>query len=267
MKAILVKATLIKATLAVGVFLSAANCHAGSVTANLSGVGNDNVVRININDGNATNNFSTYGYAGYVNWTQTPLNNNTSMTNHFSTFCIELTQNVSIGGTYTYQLNTLESAPTPGSTQTGAPGGMGSLRADAIRKLWAGAYSSSMTQTQAAAFQLAIWRLEYDLNSNSTIGSMTDFTQGNFRANGANTAGLTAVTDAKALIKSVMDGSYTNLETDLVALTSDNYQDQITVSDNISITSAPEPASISLALIGGGILLARHLRRRKIAHS
>jgi hypothetical protein len=200
-----------------------------------------------------------------VNWSQTPTNNNTSIANSFSTFCIELTQNVYIGGTYTYSLNALENAPTPGSPQTGQPNGMGSLKANAIRTLWGSAYSSNMSQINAAAFQLAIWRLEYDWTGSKTISQMTDFTTGNFRANGANSDGSSAVTAAQSLITKVLNGTFTTMETNLIALTSDQYQDQLTVQDQVSIASTPEPASLGLGLIGGALMLVGHrfLRRKK----
>lgn len=242
-----------------GIFLFAllaAQCAAGTITAQLDSVSNYNVVSININDGNAANSFMTYGFAGYVNWSQTPANNNPGIPNHFSTFCIELTQNVYFGGTYTYNLTALELAPTPGSPQTGQPDGMGTLKANAIRTLWGSAYSSNMSQIDAAAFQLAVWRLEYDWDGKKTINQMKDFTTGNFLANGANADGSAAVTAAQLLVTHVLDGTFTTMETNLVALTSDQFQDQITVT--------PEPASVTLGLVGGvGLILGRRFVRRK----
>lgn len=257
----------LRAFLVGAAFFMAAATHAGTITGQLVGVGNNNVVQLRINDGNGTNNFFNYGYSGYVNWAQTPANNNTGIPNNFSTFCIELTQNISIGSTYTYTLATLESAPTPGSPQTGQPNGMGSFKANAIRKLWAGAYSSNMSQVDAAAFQLAVWRLEYDLDSTKTISQMTSFTSGNFRVLGNNSAGNSAVAAAQSLITKVMDGTFTNMEMDLVALTNENYQDQITVSSGPTFQEVPEPASLGLWLVSGVLLAGRCLRRKKVMSS
>jgi hypothetical protein len=122
-----------------------------------------------------------------------------------------------------------------------------------------------MSQINAAAFQLAIWRLEYDWTGSKTISQMTDFTTGNFRANGANSDGSSAVTAAQSLITKVLNGTFTTMETNLIALTSDQYQDQLTVQDQVSIASTPEPASLGLGLIGGALMLVGHrfLRRKK----
>jgi hypothetical protein len=243
--------------LSIAAFLVTTTSQAGTlVTSQLTSVGNNNEVRLNINHGDSTNNFFAYGYAGYMNWTQAPANNNPALNNTFTSFCIELTQNISIGGTYQYEITALESAPTPGSPQTGQPNGMGQLKPDAIRKLWAGAYSSTMTDTQAAAFQLAIWRLEYDFTNTKTIAEMTNFSAGNFRANGANSDGTVAVSLAQSLITKVMDGTFTQMEMNLIALSSDTRQDQITV--------VPEPTTMSMTAVGGlTLLVGGALRRRR----
>ena len=61
---------------------------------------------------------------------------------------------------------------------------MGATKADKIEELWGAFYGSIGTDgTKGAAFQLAIWKIEYDWGSTSS----SDFTKGNFQASG-NTA-------------------------------------------------------------------------------
>ena len=51
-----------------------------------------------------------------------------------------------------FQFTSLADAPKP-------PGTMGAAKADQISKLWAMAYSPTMTASQAAGFQIAIWEI------------------------------------------------------------------------------------------------------------
>lgn len=75
------------------------------------------------------------------------------------------------------------------------PGTMGAVKADQISRLWAMAYSPSMTASQAAGFQIAIWEIIGGANFSifgSDYGASTLLTNlASFSGTGANLIGLT----------------------------------------------------------------------------
>lgn len=99
----------------------------------------------------------------------------------FISFCIELTQDISLNSTYTVDVVSLASAPKPASGPLAT--GMGNTPAMLISELWAahfndifynGSQQNPVEPTQeerAAAFQLAIWKLEYDSNNLNYTGN------------------------------------------------------------------------------------------------
>src|SRR6478736_4219765 len=100
------------------ILLIGSNCQAGTITAELAGASNNGAPVVRINDGNGSSKLTSYDYAGYLNWTQKPGLNNVSLPLNFTSFCIELTQQVGFGDKYTFQTETLELAPGPGSPQS-----------------------------------------------------------------------------------------------------------------------------------------------------
>jgi hypothetical protein len=247
-----------RAILTVGLVLIATTCQAGTVSATLGTPTNNQSVVININTGDPSSSFFSYGYAGYIPWTQAAGSDPAfgPVGHVFTTFCIELTQDVGIGGNYTFTTDSLKNAPNPGTSQSQVtPGtvGMGTAKADAIGRLWNGFYSQSMSLPNAAAFQLAIWRIEYDWGSST----LEDFTTGNFRANSSNTDGNAAITQAQVLLGHVInnDYGYTVGAPNLVALTGACIQDQV--------SQTPEPTSLCLSVIGGLALSIVGYHRRK----
>ncbi len=64
-------------------------------------------------------------------------------------FCID-PYHFSLSSSSDYQFRSLADAPK-------LPGTMGEIKAEAVSKLWAMAYSPNMTSEEAAALQLAIW--------------------------------------------------------------------------------------------------------------
>src|SRR5262249_53489016 len=112
-------------------------------------------------------------------------------------------------------------------------------------------YSDHLSANDAAAFQLAIWKIEYD-----GIGStISDFKDGNFRADGPN-----AVIDQAILwFNDVVTGVFSEATaaTDLFALTNPCVQDQL--------VHAPEPSSLCLGIVGAVAVAATWYRRRQRA--
>jgi hypothetical protein len=244
---------------AVGVFCCAPPARAELVTAELNGnslgqiISPGSDVTMNLGDGKAP---SVAYHAGVVNWIN-DTSGASSLAQNFTTFCIELTQDISPGNQYAYSLVAVQDAPSPGSKQTGGSGGMGSYKADQIAALWGGYYNSLMSgnaNVNAAAFQLAIWKIEYDWTSTS---QSTSFTSGNFRASDTNGAVSLATTWLTSLKNN--NAGFVRAQ-GLIALDSATSQDQIT-----QLATAPAPPTALLAAVGGLVLAFGAYRRKRRA--
>jgi hypothetical protein len=261
-----------------GILFVAGSCRAGNVSVNLIAPLNNGTPTVSINYGDGSMPSFAYSYIGAISWTQ---NNpvNSVIGSPFYTFCIEINQDVYIGSSNNvYSLTNLAAAPIPGpvpNNSSGSSTGMGAGPADAITRLWHGFYGNSPTAmngtsatdlVNAAAFQLALWRLEYDWNSYASGGyALTDFSHGNFRA----TNPSAVISLAQTLLSDVLSdtgnyGSSGGLQ--LVALTSPTLQDQVTIENSVGRVppDAPEPSSLLLAFIGGATVLLCGYRRRKV---
>ena len=166
-------------------------------------------------------------------------------------FCIDVRQESS-NGFKTYNATTaLEAAPVNGGAS------MGITKANDLRKLFAAHWTANLTADQAAAFQSDIWEIINETSGNYNLAT------GNFRVTESSGSGWTA------LGNSWLDelSTDTAMRMDVMALTSDDYQDYaVTVSGGYGtpgdITpSVPEPATIMGLLMGVGGL-ARYVRRR-----
>jgi hypothetical protein len=101
------------------------------------------------------------GYAGVLNWVDQSTNPNTD----YATFCIDINHSVSTGDSY------------PNYAVTGTLSGDSSLSANAVKAisyLWNHDLPGTLTNENAAQFQIALWDLIYDYDSTGTInGDLT----------------------------------------------------------------------------------------------
>jgi hypothetical protein len=149
-------------------------------------------VTVNLGNGSSPN--IPY-YPGLMHWTLN--SNNTSphlaLPTQFTSFCIDLPQDVSAGSKVTFTAMDLTSAPIDGSPNTAQL--LTTTQAHKIAELWGRYYNTIGTSgANAAAFQLAIWKIEYDWRNGT---NSDDFSTGNFRATTTDPTGLTALGTAK----------------------------------------------------------------------
>jgi hypothetical protein len=172
---------------------------------------------------------------GRLNWTGA-LTNPAGLRGSFSAFCIELTQSVSAGTTYsnTYEVIPLATGPLPAAAPNQP---MGVDSAQLIGNLWDKHYTSLSTSNDFAAFQLCIWEIIYDAG--------LDLGAGDFRMRNNST------------VQNLAQGWLNGLDpkepvsASLFSLSSPTKQDML----------VPTPGAASL--LAGGLLGLAGRRRRK----
>ncbi len=146
----------------------------------------------------------------------------------FTGFCIDFTQSISVGHTYTdYAITPVESAGLPP---------MGSVAANRIEELWGRHFNSLHTSTDYAAFQCSIWEILYDSGTSLSSGSF-QMGSGSVRTLSQSWLGELNGVGTKA--------------TGLYALASATHQDMI----------VPTPGSAALVIGGMAVGLTRRPRR------
>lgn len=184
----------------------------------------------------------------------------------FISFCIELTQDIQLNSTYTVDVVSLASAPKPASGPLAT--GMGSTAAMLISELWAAHfhdifYTASQQnpveptqEEQAAAFQLAIWKLEYDSNNLNYTGDAL-FQHGYLQI--TQNMSNTSVGQAEKWIADVVAMNDKGPQANLLAITGDggiDFQDQV-------VEVLPEPATWLLWAMGTMGMAVRGRGRRR----
>lgn len=176
------------------------------------------------------------GWAGQYNFTKATGN----ITGNFGSFCIDISQNIYGGQTVTFQLASLASAPNDGPNSPG----MGALRAELIEELWYSDHTAALASaSNAAAFQVAIWEIINETNTDPNGNLALDVTKGSFTVTDSDGATLTTANNWLQGINILGTGPK---DTSLIALTNPNYQDYVTEGGN-NIQSTPAPPGLALA--------------------
>lgn len=216
---------------ALGLLSAAAGADGAFITANLMGISPALTVEVAAFGGGFVN-----VYDGRYNWFRTG-GDAAAPIGTFTSYCIEITQHVSLGGTYNFEPVPTESAPLP----AGVLAPMGIVKADQLAELFGSlgfnAFTDPITAQQAAAIQIAVWEIVYEVP-----GNPLDVSGGNIHfQNGG------AIADAQALLNTI-DGVGPRF-TSLYAISSPDVQDQL----------VPTPGALALVGLAG----LTGLRRRR----
>jgi hypothetical protein len=235
--------------------------HAETVTATLDSLTPSLFPTVGLTyDGGATVTKITGG-AGQINWRGGSASPTDPLFNgNFSTYCIDLLQDINFNKSYTYTIaNLADGAPQPGAYK-GLPltSPMGTARADDIQKL----YDLHFDDTNGlnpvdnkTAFQLAVWNLIYDESGQS--GAPDDTVNGgNFYVVSGISFDPSIATTAHNWLHEVLDQSVTDVHkyTVIALVGQDGAQDQIYAAPG----TTPEPPPLSAPLpqpIFGGLAL------------
>ncbi|HXD88920.1 MAG TPA: hypothetical protein VN641_20690 [Urbifossiella sp.] len=217
---------------------------------------------------------SVTGTPGPYYWQESNAPAGSPFPNPTTTFCVELTQHISTGNTYTYTETPLASTP-----------GVNATEATLISELWGAHFntaweSSSFTGSSAStAFQLALWELVYDSGSNLSL------TSGNMKVTSADSTTVALAQSWLNGLSSLPSNEFaTNFAgSQLVWLSNSYKQDQLTMlplppsppppppggsppppPPPPPPNGVPGPSGALLGLIGVGSFLTRSLRRRTV---
>jgi len=215
----------------------AGSANADTVTATFNGVSPGLNVSVNYDGALGGSAFNQATTAGRFNWTTTNTNPAPPLTvgsqvfnvgTQFITFCIELNQTIASGGSATFTVSSLTSAPGVGPTISAAT-------ALSIRELWEDDYyqhvignlNGAGLAQNAAAFQVAVWELIYDQGGAKNVsgGHIT------FISN-------PSVVQAQTWL-SALDGTVGL--TNVITLTSQSSQDQSFIISPAPIIETPLP--------------------------
>lgn len=157
----------------------------------------------------------------------------------FLTYCLEINQDIGFGVHHNntpsgiaYDLQPLNAFP-----------GLTGIDQVALEILWSNAHATSLTsRVNAAAFQALAWEL--------VIDGTVDLLSGGFKLDGNDAHAAAVLSQANAWYENIENGTWTT-RTELMLLTHPNSQDLL--------IPIPEPATLSLLLVGAGAVLRRRL--------
>jgi hypothetical protein len=240
-------------------FASAAN--AATVKAKLASV---DMTVFSVTVVNGSNTYTESGGAGQFHWDGSVAggSNPAGLNGAFTSFCIDLKDWVSIGGTFTYTLSDLQSAPIlngdGAGINTGLAGGMGADKANVLSLLFGQHYKDVVNADTAGAFQAAIWEIVYE----DTVPTFADYDVKTLNP-GSTTWGfkVNSPTSVTATANDWLHGlNSAGPRMSLAAIMSDQYQDQIIV--------VPTPSAVTAGFgLLGTLGLAGIIQRRRTSQA
>lgn len=225
---------------------AATAANAGTVTATFHTVDPYRIIDFSQDSGHSYE--STW--AGKFLWTRSGGTEVGNPGHDFTTFCIEMNQEINFGGTYTYDVVSLDK----GGTHFAGPGvGMGAARADLISELWGRHYSEIVGNDTAAAFQIAVWEIVEDSNNRNLRA-------GQFRIRDAGTRSAPAYVSLAQQWLDSLNGH--GPKAVLEAISSREHQDQVFYKGAASAVPLPAAVWGGLGLMSAvGALRLRRMRK------
>ena len=239
---------------------TAMNARADSVVATLAGANPADIV--NITDASIhANNLPVY--AGQLNWNAIP---GSSVGTSFGTYCIDILHDISIGGTYRYDVDSdLTTAQSMhGTTYSYTYGPVLSPIAgtaptvDAIQDLWKLFHAASLGNgDSAAAFQVDVWEILYGPSMTVTVYNG----QGNWQSLAS--SWLTTVNNQLGTGPQLSDPNLVALVADPNSVYWLQGQDQALAEmpqGTVNSPATPLPASVSAGLVIFGLFALSRLK-------
>lgn len=191
--------------------------------------------------------------AGRFTWRSLTDNSIHDQNDEFTSFCIELTQQVDFEDSTDYEIAALTTVPSP----NGGLGAMSEGQAAALSALVANFWEIASTggRTKASAFQLAAWEIVYE-GDDVAYGDAGDLitglsvSDGWFQSSGHEGSANLANTWLASLVNN-------GIAAGIVGYTSTSAQDQI------GLSVVPLPAPIAMAAVG--LVGVAAIRRRRLA--
>lgn len=193
-----------------------------------------------------------------------------SLPSQLTTLCLQLTQTLSFGSSYTFQLADLADATVPGPLLT-------PTAVSLITDLYSNFYDNGpVTQASAGALQLAVWALEYhasQLVTAFTSNSNNPLTALQISAATGTNVSLSTNTLALSYLNTVLahnaglNGGLT-ATVQMFSLINNGVQDQVIgfrVAPPPNVGEVPEPASLAVWGVLGLVGAAYGRRRKSIA--
>jgi hypothetical protein len=238
-------------------------------------------------------------YAGQTNWnravgtdstgtllTLMPLSFANSGT--FTSYCIDVTQNIFVGGSFTYTGLTNSFLTEPIISPSSGYTGMGATAAQAVENLFANEYfavtmggtaiqydanpndTDSSASDQSAAFQIALWDVIYGINSAPSSIDVTSSSNGFWVSNYHSLASFNEIAGmADLFAEAALNGSDQTFDGTLLAMTSPTLPDQLLAifpSDS-QAPALPEPAPLMLGVpLLMKLAMGRRARQRLVSH-
>lgn len=170
---------------------------------------------------------------------------------NFPTFCIELERTLSSGA---FNVGLVQNSPNPSTSSPFPSGSIGLLREFYLGRLYDLAYLSLSSNTDYAAFQLAVWELSHETTNTFNVST----NNGTFSV--ATGASLSAISTANGWLASVASNAVIPHVLNVYALSARYNQDQIFSVPAPPGTGLPEASAITtwgLILLSVGLVSQR----------